>query len=140
MMVENLRVFVYGTLKPGEVNYQRYCAGRTIEEKSAIAWGQLFDLPCGYPAMILGNQQVYGFLLTFTDTTVLEDLDRLEDYNPHRLPEQNEYNRQQIEVFDGAGKSLGNAWAYFMTPQQIQRANGIFLPQGWWSGYPYSEQ
>jgi len=26
----SIRVFVYGTLKPGEVNYQRYCEGKVI--------------------------------------------------------------------------------------------------------------
>jgi len=27
----SIRVFVYGTLKPGEVNYQRYCEGKVID-------------------------------------------------------------------------------------------------------------
>ncbi len=32
---EELRVFVYGTLKPGEANYQKYCAGKVVEAKRA---------------------------------------------------------------------------------------------------------
>jgi hypothetical protein len=31
---------------------------------------------------------------------------RLEDYDPHRMPEENEYNRQQIEIYDLSGQAL----------------------------------
>lgn len=53
-----VRVFVYGTLKPGEANYKRYCAGKVIDVKIALVQGKLFALPMGYPAMTLGDRQV----------------------------------------------------------------------------------
>ncbi|WP_410223264.1 gamma-glutamylcyclotransferase, partial [Limnospira platensis] len=37
-------VFVYGSLKPGEFNYNRFCLGRTIEELPACALGELYSL------------------------------------------------------------------------------------------------
>lgn len=41
-----VKVFVYGTLKPGESNYQRYCdRSSVVESQRAIALGQLFALP-----------------------------------------------------------------------------------------------
>jgi gamma-glutamylcyclotransferase (GGCT)/AIG2-like uncharacterized protein YtfP len=129
-----IQVFVYGTLKPGEINYQRYCKGKVVEEQRAIAWGQLYNLPLGYPAMTPGESQVHGFLLTFADSVILSALDELEDYNPNRRPEENEYNRQQIEIYDLASQSLGLAWAYFMTSEQVQRFQGVLIPSGWWSG------
>lgn len=132
--MDNIKLFVYGTLKPGEVNYQKYCEGKVIEEKRAIAFGQLYNLLLGYPAMTLGDKQVQGFLLTFTDSTLLSHLDELEDYDPIRRPEENEYNRQQIEIYDLAGQSLGLAWAYLMTFEQVQRLEGILIPSGEWSG------
>jgi gamma-glutamylcyclotransferase (GGCT)/AIG2-like uncharacterized protein YtfP len=132
--LNSLKVFVYGTLKPGEVNYQRYCAGKVVEEKRAIALGQLFDLPLGYPTMTPGESPVQGFVLTFTDPTLLSLLDKLEDYEPHRALEENEYYRQQIETYDFEGQTLGLAWAYLMTSEQVQRFQGVPILSGWWSG------
>ena len=128
-----LTVFVYGTLKPGESNYQRYCAGKVIEEKRAIAQGHLFALPAGYPAMTLGDTPVQGYLLTFADLDIIHELDGLEGYNPHRPPEDNLYNRQFIETFNSSEQALETAWVYLMTLDRVRRHGGIFLPSGWWS-------
>jgi gamma-glutamylcyclotransferase (GGCT)/AIG2-like uncharacterized protein YtfP len=60
-------------------------------------------------------------------------LDQLEDYDPNRRPEDNEYNREQIEVYDQAEQSLGLAWVYFMTLEKVQNFQGIHIPSGCWS-------
>ncbi|MFB2983681.1 gamma-glutamylcyclotransferase [Microseira sp. BLCC-F43] len=127
------KVFVYGTLKPGEINYQRFCAGKVVEEKRAIAQGHLFALPFGYPAMTPGDGRVQGYVLTFADPEVLDALDRLEDYHRERPPEQNEYNRQLIETFNLSDEPLETAWVYLMSPHLVRSYGGIFLPSGWWS-------
>ena len=45
-----LRLFVYGTLKRGYWNHQRFCAqARSIEP--AVAWGRLYHLHAGFPAL-----------------------------------------------------------------------------------------
>ncbi|MBW4609100.1 MAG: gamma-glutamylcyclotransferase [Hassallia sp. WJT32-NPBG1] len=130
-----LKVFVYGTLKPGEVNYQRYCALQVVDAKKAYTFGKLFALPMGYPAMTLGDSLVYGYLLTFADAKVLNNLDILEDYQPSRQMSENLYNRQETEIYDLQGRSLGMAWVYLMTQNQVCQLNGIQLhPDGWWSG------
>jgi gamma-glutamylcyclotransferase (GGCT)/AIG2-like uncharacterized protein YtfP len=129
-----LRVFVYGTLKPGERYYSQYCQGRVVESCAAIAYGHLYDLPFGYPAMISGDRPIQGYVLTFADATTWHDLDELEDYNPNRPSEENEYDRYQIEVFSLAGESMGCAWAYLMTLERVQKIGGVHLPQGVWTG------
>ncbi|MCL1471697.1 gamma-glutamylcyclotransferase family protein [Argonema antarcticum] len=129
-----LKVFVYGTLKPGESNYLRYCAGKVVEEKIAMAYGQLFHLPIGYPAMTPGSAIVQGYLLTFANSDILRDLDELEDYDSKRSPEQNHYNRFEIEVFNQDGSGLGLAWVYLMTAEQVEKLGGVLLPFGWWTG------
>jgi gamma-glutamylcyclotransferase (GGCT)/AIG2-like uncharacterized protein YtfP len=133
--LNTIKVFVYGTLKPGEANYHLYCAGKVVEEKRAITYGQLFDLPLGYPAMTPGESLVQGFLLTFADLGILSALDELEDYDSSRTPEKNEYYRQQIETYDLSEQALGLAWVYLMTTDQVQRLKGVLIPSGWWSGY-----
>lgn len=133
-MTNLLRVFVYGTLKPGECNYDRYCAGRVVEVQAAIVYGQLFDLPLGYPAMTPGTLPVYGVLLSFVDPAILRELDDLEDYDPHRPTDANEYVRVQTQVFSLNGELLGSAWVYQMEQEQAKRLGGVFLPNGIWTG------
>ncbi|NJK37388.1 MAG: gamma-glutamylcyclotransferase [Oscillatoriales cyanobacterium RM2_1_1] len=127
-----MRVFVYGTLKPGEINYQQYCSLYPIHTQPAIAQGRLFQLSLGYPAMIPGDGRVQGVILSFEDPQLLSTLDDLEDYHPHRLPEENEYQRQQILVCTPSEQPLGNVWAYFMTLEKIQLLGGVEIPEGNW--------
>ncbi|MBW4621273.1 MAG: gamma-glutamylcyclotransferase [Cyanosarcina radialis HA8281-LM2] len=125
-------VFVYGTLKPGEANYQIYCAGKVLAERRAIAFGRLFSLPAGYPAMTSGNCPVHGFLLSFADIAILDDLDRLEDYQRERPCHENEYDRQLIPTFSPDGRSLGLAWVYLMNLDRVSDRGGVLLADGWW--------
>jgi len=127
-----IKVFVYGTLKPGKYNYALYCEGKVIEATKAYGKGQLFDLSLGYPGMTIGEGKVQGFLLSFKDETVLEHLDQLESYSPQRPDEENEYYRQEIMVYGDSGESLGVAWAYLMTSEKVKQFQGVFLPSGDW--------
>jgi gamma-glutamylcyclotransferase (GGCT)/AIG2-like uncharacterized protein YtfP len=127
-----VKVFVYGTLKPGKVNYERYCGDRVLQSIPAQVRGQLFELSLGYPGMVCGETWVQGYLLNFANESALEALDCLEDYQPHRPEAQNEYQRTEVEVFDGEGRSLGFAWTYVMTLQKVQQYNGRWLASGEW--------
>jgi gamma-glutamylcyclotransferase (GGCT)/AIG2-like uncharacterized protein YtfP len=129
-----LKVFVYGTLKPGESNYPFYCEGKVIEEIKAYIQGQLYNLPVGYPAMIKGNNLIEGYLLTFADPNVLTELDVLESYDPKRSPSENEYYRQIVPIYDQSGNSLGEAWAYFMTLEKVTELGGTLYHHHSWTG------
>lgn len=129
-----VRVFVYGTLKPGEANYQRYCAGKLVNVQRAIALGKLFALPLGYPAMTVGDTPVQGYLLYFADAENLTELDQLEDYQTTRQKSENLYNREQIEIFNQDWLSLGQAWVYLMSLERVRQLKGIPQLDGWWSG------
>lgn len=128
-----VKVFVYGTLKPGEANYQRYCGGRVVDANQAIAFGKLFALPVGYPAMTLGDSPVYGYLLSFTNPKVLSELDRLEGYHPTRHAAKNLYYRHEIETYDLQGQFIDTAWVYLMTLEKVSQLGGIHLLDGRWN-------
>lgn len=140
-MSELVKVFVYGTLKPGEANYDRYCKLWVVKAEAAIVYGKLYDLPLGYPALTTGNLTVSGFLLYFDKPDILTDLDELEDYQADRSIEANEYLRTSIDVFAPCiehGRSsllpLGQAWVYQMRPALIEQFGGVWLPGGEWTG------
>lgn len=135
-----LYVFVYGTLKPGERNYW-ICADRVVESSPATVKGRLYDLPLGYPVLTPGGDPVKGYLLCFKDATILQILDDYEQHDPAEIEqlypglaiEENQYMRQQLEVYDSRDQPLGLAWAYTMTSEQISRLKGKYLPPGEWS-------
>ncbi len=128
-----VKVFVYGTLKPGESNYQSYCGGKSIEEIKAYTFGNLYNLSLGYPAMTKGNNKITGYLLCFADAKILNSLDELEGYRQEKSFELNEYYRREIAVYRSSGESLGMAWSYLMSEAKVRQLKGIWLASGWWT-------
>lgn len=137
-------VFVYGTLKPGEVNYS-VCADSVVHVQPAIAQGRLYHLPFGYPAMTLGAAEiVQGFVLSFADPSILTILDEFEQHDHETFqqlaPEQflaaNQYQRVILETHTPKRSPLMHAWGYVMTLEQVVRLNGVRLATGCWSSLP----
>jgi len=129
-----MEVFVYGTLKPKESNYSAYCAGKVINSKTAYTKGHLYHLTAlGYPGLTEGDGWVKGILLTFNADYDIGLLDGLEDYQPGRAAEENEYQRRRIPIYNLERELIGEAWGYMMTPAKIAFHGGIWLPCGWWT-------
>jgi gamma-glutamylcyclotransferase (GGCT)/AIG2-like uncharacterized protein YtfP len=133
-MTANFHVFVYGTLKPGECNFDRYCGNNVISSQRAYILGELYHFPLlGYPGAIPGTRQVQGFVLTFTDVATLAKLDELEDYAPARSAAENEYTRELMLTHTPSGVVSISAWVYLMTPDRVSQWGGILVPDGWWT-------
>ena len=130
----NLLVFVYGTLKPGEANYDRYCGSLVESQTPAYIRGVLYGLPVGYPAATEGSDRVKGVLLEFGTHDILSNLDLLEDYQPQRDAQLNLYYRRLVDVYHLEDLVLGKAWAYFMTPEKVRQWGGTLVESGWWTG------
>ncbi|MDX2243783.1 MAG: gamma-glutamylcyclotransferase family protein [Leptolyngbyaceae cyanobacterium bins.302] len=137
----NLNVFVYGTLKPGEVNY-RICAPYVVAAQAAIVTGRVYHLPFGYPAMTIEEEGVvHGVLLSFASSEILAILDEFEQHDPATFeqlaPEQslneNQYHRVLLKPFTPKQSPLGVAWGYVMNRQQIRCLQGQIVPGGRWS-------
>lgn len=138
----DLALFVYGSLMPGAANWQRYCEHRVAELHPARARGRLYQLSDGYLAMAqpetAGAKRetlpwVRGWLLVLRSEAALQDIDRLEDFDPARPLEENVYLRTRIECFaDGAAAnpaSLGEAWVYTMTAARLAHEGAVELAQ-----------
>ena len=118
-------VFVYGTLRPGQGNYRRLLAGRTMREIPATARvSRLYGRGIPY-AVPQPGAQVVGDLITITPELyrdVLTDLDHLEGYHPRR-PKASHYIRTARSVVamnrtpnGGTWEAFHTAWIYLAGP------------------------
>ncbi|MFF5368015.1 gamma-glutamylcyclotransferase family protein [Streptomyces sp. NPDC013187] len=132
-----LPFFVYGTLRPGEVNHGLFLRGRTrSEEPGRLADAVLYEGP-GYPYAVEepGGGAVSGELVTALPeayAALLAELDRLEEYvpgDPRSLYERVE--RKVVREADGAAVL---AWVYVAAPAVAARlrARGRAIAGGDW--------
>ena len=126
---DNIRsVFVYGSLKPGEHNaYVATQAGSFSSRPAYIEGMALYHLePENYPAMIPGNDRVYGCVLDYEDmAAALPALDALEgcDLQPPL------YHRRVVWV----QPMHEQVWVYIYAQSQRLEQEGVrYLPQGRW--------
>ena len=65
---EQKKIFVYGSLRTGFFNYNKYLMGKVNDSKVGKVNGQLYHMPHkGYPALIEGNDEVFGEVMTLKD-------------------------------------------------------------------------
>ncbi|MFH0519013.1 gamma-glutamylcyclotransferase family protein [Streptomyces sp. M41] len=134
-----LPFFVYGTLRPGEPNHDRFLRGRTLaEEPARLVGAHLYDGP-GYPYAVDepgAAGTVRGELVTARPEeypALLAALDRLEEYAPGDA--RNLYERIAREVIRTADATAVRAWVYVAAPSVAARlrARGTLLDGGDWA-------
>ncbi|MER7405755.1 gamma-glutamylcyclotransferase family protein [Streptomyces sp. NPDC000070] len=132
-----LPFFVYGSLRPGEVNHDLFLRGRTRSEvPGRLSGAVLYEGP-GYPYAVEepGGGLVRGELVTAHPETyaeLLAELDRLEDYvpgDPRSL-----YERVERKVVRDADGAAVRAWVYVAAPAVAARlrARGRPIAGGDW--------
>jgi gamma-glutamylcyclotransferase (GGCT)/AIG2-like uncharacterized protein YtfP len=52
-----IRLFVYGTLKRGGWNHDRFCHS-AIKIETATVWGRLYHLSAGFPALVIPERSI----------------------------------------------------------------------------------
>lgn len=123
-----LPLFVYGTLRPGESNYVRLLAGRTLLEKAAVISGSLYYVPEeDYPYLLAGSERVQGDLLILAEESyaaTLQAVDRLEDYDP--LRESTSLYLRRTHPVNCDGEEI-LAWVYFWNSLEMP---GRLLAEG----------
>jgi gamma-glutamylaminecyclotransferase len=113
------RIFVYGTLKKGFANYDEDMLGPYFVARcrSVKAYPLVICTPWRSPALLPEageGHRVRGELYE-VDDDLLAHLDELE--STHLATG---YERQLIDIEDGAGNDLAPAWAYFKPRQLIE--------------------
>lgn len=147
-------LFVYGTLKKGFDNHDRFLGGVSrIQE--ATTRGRLYDLPFGFPALVVEPSRIFATGTSDPDHDAFLQL-MAKDEHPTPTPEEPIVygelatfddaqirlpNLDHLEGFDPGGQSLYRrvlipveteslallAWAY-----AIEKSIGTHLPGGRW--------
>nr|WP_307624100.1 gamma-glutamylcyclotransferase family protein [Streptomyces sp. V3I7] len=133
-----LPFFVYGTLRPGEPNHDRFLRGRIRSEEPALLGDAVLYEGPGYPYAVeeRGAGPVHGELVTALPEAyvqLLYELDELEEYVPgdaHSL-----YERVEREAVREDGGTV-RAWVYVAAPRVAARlrAHGRPVTGGDWRG------
>jgi gamma-glutamylcyclotransferase (GGCT)/AIG2-like uncharacterized protein YtfP len=120
---EHLPFFVYGTLRPGEENYQLFAAGKTLREIPAVLL-QHTMYAGRYPCVVEdagagegeGGSRVIGDLLFIHPTLyeqVLAAFDALERFDPtHEDPWYRRVTRTVDYVAEDGSIRRSTAWVY----------------------------
>jgi gamma-glutamylcyclotransferase (GGCT)/AIG2-like uncharacterized protein YtfP len=133
----HLPFFVYGTLRPGEPNHDRFLRGRTLSEESGrLPDAVLYDGP-GYPwAVEEPGGAVHGELVTARPEgygRLLLELDELEEYvpgDPRSL-----YVRVERDVVRRRDGAAVRSWVYLAGAAVAAglRADGRRIEGGDWT-------
>ena len=151
-----LNVFVYGTLKRDQRNHERFCRG-VLAIREATVQGRLYDLPYGFPALVVPNENVQAIGTTdyvadtekqnralptmratspgwdavygeiFSFDDPEERLPALDGLEGFRPGEKSFYSRVLIPATLAETGTSVMVWAY-----AIESAKGIYLPGGHW--------
>ena len=149
-----LTLFFYGTLKRGHANHDRFCRGYLRVEEATVR-GRLYDLPFGYPALVVPEEDVraVGTADPVHDASEQQSLGHtgarlpdgprvsgelfMFDDPEDRLPaldrlegfdpgKPSPYRRVLIPAETSSGAGV-LAWAYV-----VEKPSGVYLPGGRW--------
>lgn len=95
-------MFFYGTLKRGQVNHDRYCRGALRIEEATVR-GELYDLPLGYPALVVPEESIHA-IGSPDPTRDVEEQRR--PGREHVLPLEGPRVLGELFTFDDAGSRL----------------------------------
>lgn len=132
------KIFVYGSLRTGFFNYEKYLKGKVIKSELGRVKGTLYHMPKkGYPALVQGDGFVYGEVMTILDyEKTIEDMDVMEGYlGP--LNENNEYNRVEMDVEILGKNSPEKCYVYYYNRDKEEdfKKDSILIEDGNWRNF-----
>lgn len=121
-----VNVFVYGTLRMGEINHN-VVKGFITHSVTGTIKGTLYNVSDRYPALILDNEgfEVEGEWLV-VDNSALKEMDRLEGY--HGPGKDNFYERVWVKDLH----SDYEGWVYVWEYPSTKSVKYPVIPSGDW--------
>ena len=138
LMAKDINIFVYGSLREGFFNYDKYLKGKVVSiEHGKIKDMILYHMPYkGYPAILPGKGEVVGEIMVLKDyENTMKALDEMEGFIGEGNPE-NEYNRRLLEVeLEDGRKEKCYTYCYNKEIDELFNNESIFLTNGDWKNY-----
>jgi gamma-glutamylcyclotransferase (GGCT)/AIG2-like uncharacterized protein YtfP len=126
-------VFVYGTLKRGQVR-ERCWPRKPLDVAPATVGGRLYDLG-PYPALASGSDRVTGELWRFAAEDIVATLAALDEIEDYRGGPEDLYRRAIIECESATGRA--RAWTYlYAKASELREEQRIALDANDVCGWP----
>jgi gamma-glutamylcyclotransferase (GGCT)/AIG2-like uncharacterized protein YtfP len=136
------KLFVYGSLRKGSFNYNKHLKGHILERVMGKTVGSLFHIENkGYPAMIQGDAEIIGEIITLESKELLKAIDAVENYDSITY-DTCEYLRKPIKVINQVTDAVEiiDAYVYNMTNKENHKDLLRIVPSGDWLEYIESKE
>ena len=138
-MENNINIFVYGSLRKGFFNYEKYLEGKVAKIKPAILKNMdLYHMPYkGYPAIIPGTSEVLGEIIVVNDyESTIPPIDKMEGFIGEGNPN-NEYHKKllEVELLNTGEKEKCYVYFYNKDKDNLFNDKAIHIPDGNWAKY-----
>lgn len=139
--MKNINLFVYGSLREGFFNYDKYLAGKVSEKKDAkLENMKLYHMEYkGYPAITHGDETIIGEIMTINEAdyeSTMKAMDKMEGFVSENNPE-NEYHRVILDVENLHTNEKEKCFVYFYNKDKDidfeEKAQHI--PSGDWKNF-----
>ena len=130
-----MHIFVYGTLMPGFQDWH-LIADKVQKKSPARIKAKLYNLPYGFPAIIEGDDDVFGYVLELPDTAdIIALIDESKGY--YAPGRDNFYEKKNLPVTFLKEGLLGEALVYLFEGYRAQElpSLGTYIPHGNWAEF-----
>lgn len=139
---EEKKIFVYGSLREGFFNYDKYLSGKVSNITLATVKGKLYHMPHkGYPALLDGEDVVIGEIMEMKDFYKdIIAMDEMEGYVSAEDTSLNEYTRTVMIVKNLETNQEESVYVYKYEEFNTEdfESHAIYLPHGDWKKYMLS--
>ena len=139
--MKEINLFVYGSLREGFFNYNKYLTNKVIEKRAAkLENMRLYHMPYkGYPAITSGDDTVIGEIMVIREDAyedTMKAMDEMEGFIGENNPE-NEYHKVILEVENLHTNKKEKCFVYFYNKEKDTFFDNmaIYIPHGDWKEY-----
>jgi gamma-glutamylcyclotransferase (GGCT)/AIG2-like uncharacterized protein YtfP len=139
--MRNINIFVYGSLREGFFNYNKYLEGKVSNKKEAkLENMKLHHMPYkGYPAITHGNDTILGEIMVINEDDYEETvkaMDEMEGFISENNPD-NEYHKVILDVEDITTNTKEKCFVYFYNKDKDKEfdSKSIYISNGDWKKY-----
>lgn len=136
---EEKKIFVYGSLREGFYNYEKYLSGKVNTPCLGKIPGKLYHLSHkGYPALLDGNDEVVGEIMEMKDFYKdIIPMDEMEGYISFEDTSLNEYTRTSMLVknLETNEDEVCYVYKYEQYTDEDFKVHAEYIPHGDWKAY-----